>query len=176
MEFDIILCSFLSRLQQLQQPQAIALVTPMSVTGMSHQRADSSTVNQSSDSRQTEFASCLSRTRSCSRMKPAMSITETSTAQTPVNRAVGTGRIASIDAFRGLTVIVTVFVDNLDFVKGLPKWTYHMPVGSNGISTWIWSFPLFYSRWECRSPYPWTAERPQETLMAGYGSTTWSVL
>jgi hypothetical protein len=76
-------------------------------------------------------------------MKPAMSITETSTAQTPVNHAVSTGRIASIDAFRGLTVLVMVFVDNLDFVQGLPWWTHHMPVGSNGMTYVDMVFPAF---------------------------------
>jgi heparan-alpha-glucosaminide N-acetyltransferase len=76
-------------------------------------------------------------------MKPAMSFTETSTAQTPVNHAVSTGRIASIDAFRGLTVLVMVFVDNLDFVKGLPWWTHHMPVGSNGMTYVDMVFPAF---------------------------------
>jgi heparan-alpha-glucosaminide N-acetyltransferase len=53
------------------------------------------------------------------------------------------GRIASIDTFRGLTVLVMVFVDNLDFVKGLPRWTYHMPPGSNGMTYVDMVFPAF---------------------------------
>jgi heparan-alpha-glucosaminide N-acetyltransferase len=76
-------------------------------------------------------------------MKPAMSITERSTAQMPANHAVVTGRIASIDTFRGLTVLVMVFVDNLDFVKGLPWWTYHMPLGNNGMTYVDMVFPAF---------------------------------
>ena len=78
-----------------------------------------------------------------SRMNSAVSITETSTAQTPANYAVVTGRIASIDIFRGLTVLVMVFVDNLDFVKGLPWWTYHMPLEGNGMTYVDMVFPAF---------------------------------
>jgi predicted acyltransferase len=54
-----------------------------------------------------------------------------------------TARIASIDIFRGLTVLVMVFVDNLDFVKGLPWWTYHMPLQSNGLTNVDMVFPAF---------------------------------
>ena len=72
-----------------------------------------------------------------------MSITETSTMQAPVNPAVATDRIASIDIFRGLTVLVMVFVDNLGFVKGLPWWTHHMPLGSNGMTYVDMVFPAF---------------------------------
>jgi heparan-alpha-glucosaminide N-acetyltransferase len=53
------------------------------------------------------------------------------------------GRIASIDIFRGLTVLVMVFVDNLDFVKGLPWWTYHMPRETNGLTYVDMVFPAF---------------------------------
>lgn len=54
-----------------------------------------------------------------------------------------TGRIASIDIFRGLTVLVMVFVDNLDFVKGLPWWTYHLPREANGMTYVDMVFPAF---------------------------------
>jgi heparan-alpha-glucosaminide N-acetyltransferase len=53
------------------------------------------------------------------------------------------GRIASIDVFRGLTVLVMVFVDNLDFVKGLPWWTYHVPRQANGLTYVDMVFPAF---------------------------------
>jgi heparan-alpha-glucosaminide N-acetyltransferase len=36
-----------------------------------------------------------------------------------------------------------VFVDNLDFVKGLPWWTYHMPRESNGMTYVDMVFPAF---------------------------------
>jgi heparan-alpha-glucosaminide N-acetyltransferase len=54
-----------------------------------------------------------------------------------------TGRIVSIDIFRGLTVLVMVFVDNLAFVKGLPWWTHHMPAGNNGMTYVDMVFPAF---------------------------------
>ncbi|MFN7998017.1 MAG: DUF5009 domain-containing protein [Bryobacteraceae bacterium] len=44
------------------------------------------------------------------------------------------GRILSIDIFRGLTVLVMVFVNDVSGVKGLPWWTYHMPEGVNGMT------------------------------------------
>lgn len=53
------------------------------------------------------------------------------------------GRIASIDIFRGLTVLLMVFVDNLDFVKGLPWWTYHLPRQANGLTYVDMVFPAF---------------------------------
>jgi heparan-alpha-glucosaminide N-acetyltransferase len=59
------------------------------------------------------------------------------------NHAAVTGRIESIDIFRGLTVLVMVFVDNLGFVKGLPRWTYHMPAGHNGMTYVDMVFPAF---------------------------------
>jgi heparan-alpha-glucosaminide N-acetyltransferase len=34
-------------------------------------------------------------------------------------------RVASIDIFRGLNILLMIFVNNLDEVKGLPWWTYH---------------------------------------------------
>jgi heparan-alpha-glucosaminide N-acetyltransferase len=72
-----------------------------------------------------------------------MRISETFIEQTPTNHALFMGRIASIDTFRGLTVLVMVFVDNLDFVKGLPWWTYHMPRESNGMTYVDMVFPAF---------------------------------
>jgi heparan-alpha-glucosaminide N-acetyltransferase len=54
-----------------------------------------------------------------------------------------TRRVASVDIFRGLTVLVMVFVDNLDFVKGLPWWTYHMPRQGNGMTYVDMVFPAF---------------------------------
>ena len=49
----------------------------------------------------------------------------------------------SIDIFRGLTVLMMVFVDNLDFVKGLPWWTYHMPRQANGMTYVDMVYPAF---------------------------------
>jgi hypothetical protein len=71
----------------------------------------------------------------CSRIMPVMNIREAAPANRPARNLGVTGRIASIDIFRGLTVLVMVFVDNLDFVKGLPWWTYQMPRQTNGLTS-----------------------------------------
>ena len=39
---------------------------------------------------------------------------------------VGTQRLASVDIFRGLTMVVMIFVNDLANVHGLPWWNYHM--------------------------------------------------
>ncbi len=43
----------------------------------------------------------------------------------PATVAAPTSRIASIDVFRGLTIMVMIFVNDLSGVRGLPWWTYH---------------------------------------------------
>jgi heparan-alpha-glucosaminide N-acetyltransferase len=72
-----------------------------------------------------------------------MSTRNAAYANGPVHSKVVTRRIASVDIFRGLTVLVMVFVDNLDFVKGLPWWTYHVPRQSNGMTYVDMVFPAF---------------------------------
>lgn len=52
-------------------------------------------------------------------------------------------RIQSIDIFRGLNVLVMIFVDNLGMVAGLPWWTYHMPAQANGMTYVDMVFPAF---------------------------------
>lgn len=56
---------------------------------------------------------------------------------------VGRNRIASLDIFRGLTVLVMVFVNDVSGVKGLPWWTYHMPEDANGMTYVDMVFPAF---------------------------------
>jgi predicted acyltransferase len=52
-------------------------------------------------------------------------------------------RVASIDIFRGLTMIVMIFVNDLASVKGLPWWTYHAP-GRADVMTYVdMVFPAF---------------------------------
>ncbi len=51
-------------------------------------------------------------------------------------------RLASIDIFRGLTMLVMIFVNDLDSVKGLPWWTYHMG-RRNGMTYVDMVFPAF---------------------------------
>jgi len=72
-----------------------------------------------------------------------MNIREAAPANMSARTVVVTGRIASIDIFRGLTVLMMVFVDNLDFVKGLPWWTYHVPRQTNGLTYVDMVFPAF---------------------------------
>jgi predicted acyltransferase len=52
-------------------------------------------------------------------------------------------RVLSIDVFRGLTMIVMIFVNDLDEIKGLPWWTHHAP-GSVDLMTYVdMVFPAF---------------------------------
>jgi hypothetical protein len=54
-------------------------------------------------------------------------------------------RVASIDIFRGLTILVMIFVNDVSGVKGLPWWTYHMPGDVNGMTyvDMVFAFFLF---------------------------------
>jgi predicted acyltransferase len=56
---------------------------------------------------------------------------------------VQTNRIESIDIFRGLTILVMIFVNSAAGVKGLPWWNYHMPPGVNGMTYVDVVFPAF---------------------------------
>ncbi|RXH58091.1 heparan-alpha-glucosaminide N-acetyltransferase domain-containing protein [Granulicella sibirica] len=54
-----------------------------------------------------------------------------------------TNRVASIDIFRGITMIVMIFVNELAEVKHLPYWTYHAP-GRLDYMTYVdMVFPFF---------------------------------
>jgi heparan-alpha-glucosaminide N-acetyltransferase len=55
----------------------------------------------------------------------------------------GTARIASIDVFRGLTMVVMIFVNDLASVHGLSKWTYHMPAQVDAMTYVDMVFPFF---------------------------------
>src|ERR1700760_1439552 len=52
-------------------------------------------------------------------------------------------RVASIDIFRGLTMIVMVFVNDLASVKGLPWWNYHAPAKVDAMTYVDMVFPAF---------------------------------
>lgn len=52
-------------------------------------------------------------------------------------------RVLSIDIFRGLTMAVMIFVNDLAGVKGLPWWNYHMPRGADGMTYVDMVFPAF---------------------------------
>lgn len=52
-------------------------------------------------------------------------------------------RIASIDIFRGLTMAVMIFVNELAGVRGLPWWTYHAKRDWNAMTYVDMVFPFF---------------------------------
>jgi len=52
-------------------------------------------------------------------------------------------RVLSIDIFRGLTILVMVFVNDVAGVKGLPWWTYHIPRGEQGMTYVDVVYPAF---------------------------------
>jgi heparan-alpha-glucosaminide N-acetyltransferase len=52
-------------------------------------------------------------------------------------------RVVSIDIFRGITMAVMIFVNDLDSVHGLSKWTYHMPASVDAMTYVDMVFPAF---------------------------------
>ena len=50
-------------------------------------------------------------------------------------------RVVSIDIFRGITMAVMIFVNDLDSVHGLSKWTYHMPANVDAMTYVDMVFP-----------------------------------
>jgi predicted acyltransferase len=52
-------------------------------------------------------------------------------------------RIRSIDAFRGLTILVMVFVNQLGGVSGVPQWARHMKADADAMSFVDVVFPAF---------------------------------
>lgn len=52
-------------------------------------------------------------------------------------------RIASLDVFRGLVMLVMIFVNDLASVRGLPGWTYHMPARVDAMTYVDMVFPAF---------------------------------
>ncbi len=52
-------------------------------------------------------------------------------------------RVVSIDIFRGITMAVMIFVNDLDSVHGLSKWTYHMPANVDAMTYVDMVFPAF---------------------------------
>lgn len=53
------------------------------------------------------------------------------------------GRTLAIDAFRGLTIFVMVFVNQLAGVSGMPDWLRHMPADADGMTVVDVVFPAF---------------------------------
>ena len=53
------------------------------------------------------------------------------------------GRIAAVDAFRGITILLMIFVNELAGVTGLPTWAKHMPADVDAMSVVDVVFPAF---------------------------------
>ena len=60
----------------------------------------------------------------------------------PAGSALGT-RVVSIDIFRGLTIAVMIFVNELAEVRGLPWWTYHAHANQDVMTYVDMVFPFF---------------------------------
>lgn len=56
---------------------------------------------------------------------------------------VKTGRIISIDIFRGLTILTMIFVNDLASVRNIPAWMQHMPADADGMTFVDLVFPAF---------------------------------
>ncbi len=65
------------------------------------------------------------------------------TASTGIAGQTTYARIVSIDIFRGLTMAVMIFVNDLASVRGLSKWTYHMPANVDAMTYVDMVFPAF---------------------------------
>jgi predicted acyltransferase len=52
-------------------------------------------------------------------------------------------RVISIDIFRGITMAVMIFVNDLASVRGLSKWTYHMPANVDAMTYVDMVYPAF---------------------------------
>src|SRR5713101_1289395 len=68
----------------------------------------------------------------------------TATRTLPVEaEKIGTQRLASVDVFRGLTMVVMIFVNDLASVRGLPWWNYHMKANVDFMTYVDIVFPFF---------------------------------
>jgi len=57
--------------------------------------------------------------------------------------ATSPSRLASIDIFRGLTMVVMIFVNDLAGVRGLPWWNYHAPAQADLMTYVDMVYPFF---------------------------------
>jgi len=53
------------------------------------------------------------------------------------------GRVGSIDAFRGLTILTMIFVNDLGGIRGVPAWMKHAPGNANAMTFVDVVFPAF---------------------------------
>ena len=52
-------------------------------------------------------------------------------------------RILSIDAFRGITILVMIFVNELAGIRDIPQWLKHMPADADAMTFVDAVFPAF---------------------------------
>jgi predicted acyltransferase len=71
-----------------------------------------------------------------------MNITLTASSQAGTS-SIGASRVVSIDIFRGLTMAVMIFVNQLSGVNGLPWWTYHAHAHEDLMTYVDMVFPFF---------------------------------
>jgi heparan-alpha-glucosaminide N-acetyltransferase len=62
---------------------------------------------------------------------------------TPIASSTRANRVASIDIFRGLTMTLMIFVNELAAIKGLPWWNYHAPAKVDAMTYVDMVFPAF---------------------------------
>lgn len=72
-----------------------------------------------------------------------MSATVAAPSTTRIAGQRSSARVVSIDIFRGITMAVMIFVNDLDSVHGLSKWTYHMPANVDAMTYVDMVFPAF---------------------------------
>jgi heparan-alpha-glucosaminide N-acetyltransferase len=65
------------------------------------------------------------------------------TSSTGIAGQTTSARVVSIDIFRGITMAVMIFVNDLASVTGLSKWTYHMPAKIDAMTYVDMVFPAF---------------------------------
>ena len=69
--------------------------------------------------------------------------TATQTSSVILTEKSGGSRLASIDIFRGLTMVVMIFVNDLASVRGLPWWNYHMKATIDAMTYADMVYPFF---------------------------------
>lgn len=65
------------------------------------------------------------------------------TTAVPSSDPIAYDRILSIDIFRGFTMLLMIFVNDLSSVKGLPRWTYHAHTQEDFMTYVDMVFPAF---------------------------------
>lgn len=72
-----------------------------------------------------------------------MTSTATAIMSTGIAGQKTSARVVSIDIFRGITMAIMIFVNDLDSVRGLSRWTYHMPANVDAMTYVDMVFPAF---------------------------------